>query len=173
MELKSLQADTENRMRELFADSGFRVLISEEFSQREMIRAAIQSHHWPEPQSGHVSISHTVGAGAVLFHPRFRVGVDIEKAARIQEKVVARVSAPEELSIVRDPSHLWVAKEASFKACRHHNQPQTISGVEISSFDTDKNIFTFKLTASSEEGLGEGFVLKHSDYVFAFSFIKS
>jgi phosphopantetheinyl transferase (holo-ACP synthase) len=184
MDLKKLEAEIQNRLHNFFGDSAFRILISEEFgpqaglntkypeNYREKISRAIQARSWPLPESGHVSISHTAGAGALFFHPKYMVGVDLEKAERVQEKIVARVSSPEEIARVQNSSHLWVAKEASYKACRHHNQPQTISGIQISLFDTKNNTFAFKLLDSAAESLGEGFVHEHFGHVLALSWIK-
>jgi phosphopantetheinyl transferase len=73
----------------------------------------------PMEDIGHVSISHTRGLVAAIYHQKLSVGIDIE---RIQEKIVkigSKFLSLEELELVgNDPEKLtmaWAAKEAAYK----------------------------------------------------------
>jgi hypothetical protein len=90
-----------------------------------------------------ISIAHCPEAGGfAVADGSTWVGFDIESVSRIQERAVARVSSAEELSQAPSPAHLWVAKEASFKALPANLQPKVISEIVVSSWlpaPTEKN----------------------------------
>jgi phosphopantetheinyl transferase len=83
----------------------------------------------PNPPEVSVSISHTpsLGGFALTYAHSPAVGFDIEESQRVHAKAVARVSKPEELLAAPSPAHLWVAKEAAFKALR--GRPKVLSAL--------------------------------------------
>ena len=184
MDLKAFEREGLAQVQSLFQDSEFRLLISADYGSalnsnadsgqehRSNIRLSISQNCWPSPESGHVSISHTKGAGAVLFHPQYQVGVDLEISARVQDKIVSRVSSPQELALEISPSQLWVAKEASFKASRNNHQPAALSGIQIDSFDKQSNLFSFSLNKSSSKSTGYGLVISYFEFTLAMAFLK-
>jgi 4'-phosphopantetheinyl transferase EntD len=70
-----------------------------------------------------ISISHTKGYAAVLFHSKANPGIDIELDSRSAEKVASRILSPLELEDCRENEGYsnkkllihWCAKEAVFK----------------------------------------------------------
>jgi 4'-phosphopantetheinyl transferase len=78
----------------------------------------------------HSSISHCPALGGIVFSPN-PIGIDFEVSDRAQWSVVHRVSNPTECSEAPDPTALWCAKEAAFKALRSYSQPSVISQISI------------------------------------------
>lgn len=115
---------------------------------RLLLRQAIQSQlkvkedsmlnleKLPELPNGFVSISHSQKVGGYVFSQKNKVGLDIESAARVSNKIVQRVSSDDELKLAPGPSHLWCAKEALFKSLRGDHQPQIISAVQFSQWNS-------------------------------------
>lgn len=73
--------------------------------------------------NGHISISHSYNYVALLYHPEFQPGIDIELITRNIERAARRFLSPKELNecIVsgnlsnKDLMLRWCAKEAVFK----------------------------------------------------------
>lgn len=98
------------------------------------------------PQSSyHTSISHCPGLGLIAAAPQ-ALGVDVEVSARVEDKVVARISSGDELTQAPDAAALWCAKESCFKALRNFTQPSVISKISIGGWKKiDSQIETFQL----------------------------
>ena len=185
MELRDFESECLERIRSVFQSTEFHLILSEEFglnnqradkdtvSHRIRIQDSIAKLGWPPPETGHVSISHTLGAGATLFHPDWQVGVDLEVSSRVQEKVVARVASSKELSLGMTPASLWVAKESAFKAVRNQGQPEVISAIEIESFDPNFDCFSFSSPGPSSRIFGQGLLMKNERYSLGIAFIKN
>lgn len=121
-----------------------RVVISPQFAasnkqNRLMLSQVIAAQKIPERAC---SISHCPNLGGFFYLANSAVGFDIELRERITPAIIERVSAPQELLVTDRLGHLWVAKEASFKALRDR-QPATISSVRIKSW---------QIFRSAEEG---------------------
>lgn|GEM_PF-3051234 len=88
--------------------------------------------HVPNPPHASVSISHTpsVGGFAYTLSPAPSLGFDLEDIGRVHERAVARIAKPSELLEAPSAIHIWVAKEASFKALR--GRPKVISSLTSS-----------------------------------------
>ena len=86
------------------------------------------------PKDFEYSISHTQGLGGfAILHPARKIGFDLEPMNRVTAKVATRIAfAPDEASQAPSPGHLWVAKEAAFKALRGPKQPQVLSALKVS-----------------------------------------
>jgi hypothetical protein len=77
------------------------------------------------------SVSHSPKAGGFALSTQ-AVGLDIESRDRqLSDKAFARVGDVHERSLVRQPIHLWVMKEAAWKALRGEDQPKTIFEIQI------------------------------------------
>jgi len=83
-----------------------------------------------------ISISHCRAAGGFAFikSDTESIGFDVEDPQRVTCEVVARIASQEEVLSAPSPAHLWVAKEAAFKALIGVHQPTTISQVQIFSW---------------------------------------
>lgn len=84
------------------------------------------------------SISHCPAAGAIAFANR-PLGLDLESTLRVAPKTVERISTTTEIQFLRaaslHPAALWCAKEATFKALKHHTHPpQVLSQLECSAW---------------------------------------
>ena len=73
------------------------------------------------PDGGYISISHTHGYVAVLYHPFFEVGVDIEQYSERVKRVSSRFLCQDELLHIPQANETyalllhWSAKETIFK----------------------------------------------------------
>jgi phosphopantetheinyl transferase (holo-ACP synthase) len=104
------------------------------------------------------SISHTgtIAAFTVMQDAHAGIGIDVESASRVTERVCHRVCASAlELASSPTPAMLWTAKEAAFKALsnfstRNHESaamPEVISQIEIVNWQiASDNIWTFEFT---------------------------
>jgi 4'-phosphopantetheinyl transferase len=119
---------------------------------REKIRAGIAAL---SPTDS--SISHTQGLGgfaAILGAENRKIGFDIEVIARVTPQIAGRVrTTADELSLAPSPAHLWVAKEAAFKALKGPQQPKLISEIHIVDWQKTKSQFeTFRVTGLNSRG---------------------
>ena len=75
---------------------------------------------------GNVSLSHSYGMIAVLFHPTFSVGVDVERVSIRPVKVISRfLDVEEQFLVAKDEAfeaitRAWCSKEALFKLMGQH-----------------------------------------------------
>ncbi len=102
-------------------------------NHREKIRHQIENE--AKINATHkTSVSHCPVLGGIFFSAQ-PCGLDIEVIDRVQEKTVARISSANEISQMKSfqlpPAFLWAAKEASWKATRSFDQPQTLSAMQI------------------------------------------
>jgi 4'-phosphopantetheinyl transferase len=70
-------------------------------------------------REGHVSLTHTIGRAAAVFHPTRMCGIDIEDVdRRFNERVIKRFTHPSEMPLIEahGAAFLWCAKEAVYKA---------------------------------------------------------
>lgn len=74
----------------------------------------------PKTSFGFLSIAHTNGYAAAVYHKAKKVGIDIERSDRIiNDSVLKRFAHLDELSTLKtlkDRLRLWCAKEAVYKA---------------------------------------------------------
>lgn len=125
-------------------------------------------------EPSYFSISHSTQSG-VLAQSLIPIGVDTELIARVSERIVARVSRPEELRQAPSAAFLWAAKEACYKSLIHFQQPQTVSQIEITDWTKNTSgIFTFDLKYTKKFGISvsKGFVLIHHSEALAVFFAK-
>lgn len=131
---------------ELLAAPGLEITLKKEWGSdqknyRREIRAALTGklgedfsdlEKWPTSKKTAISISHCPGLGgfALLTKPG-AIGFDVEVEARVQSKVMARMSSPQEMSLIPSPAHLWVAKEAAYKSLGETVQPIVLSEIEV------------------------------------------
>lgn len=117
---------------------------------RNLLRAELTQQTQIHASAGYHSISHCPAVGVLVLssHP---IGVDVEKTARVELKIVARVSSSQELVITPSPASLWCAKEAAFKALRPYQQPSVISDISIEGWQKiDSQIETFHMRNPSD-----------------------
>ena len=86
----------------------------------------------PHDETWSLSLTHCKSAGgfAAVKKP-LRVGLDLEIADRIEERVVRRVSSNEEVATAPNVSLLWVGKEALFKSLREFDQPSVLGELRL------------------------------------------
>lgn len=124
------------------------------FVSTEELAAVLDLNHVPHFSQISVSISHTASLGGFAISQR-PVGFDLEAQSRISDRAVRRVSSDAEVAAAPSPAHLWVAKEAAYKALRHGQQPAVISDVEMVGWKLEKNFWRFQVMNHSS---AEGFV---------------
>lgn len=124
----------------------------------------------------HHSISHTHNLG-ILALASSPLGVDVEITARVEERIVARVSSSRELLEAPHAASLWCAKEACFKALRSYDQPSVISKITIGGWEKiDSQTETFKLLNFSEFSApseSHGLVLHSAPWCIAFFIFRT
>jgi phosphopantetheinyl transferase (holo-ACP synthase) len=143
---------------------------------RELIHKERDSILKNSPFNLHSSIAHTLGMG-ILVLSKHAVGVDAEVVNRAQDKVVARVSSPEDVAAAPNSASLWTAKEATFKALRPYNQPSVLSDISIGSWvNIDSQCETFRLNHPNKHQIpseGVGLCIQILPFCFGFFVIHS
>lgn len=110
--------------------------------------ALLDLKQFPKMTKPYVSISHTAGMGGWVAanHP---IGFDIEVSDRaISGAIFKRLGSPAETSECPSPIHLWVAKEAAFKACWELEITRTISQIVVQNWlkiDQTGHTFSFNI----------------------------
>ena len=92
----------------------------------------------PTLSKGDISFSHSQKTCGFVFSQQVhQLGFDIEEQQRVSDPPVKRVSSEQEFQQAPSPLHLWVAKEAAFKAL-HKALPKVhvLSHVEIHSWSS-------------------------------------
>jgi 4'-phosphopantetheinyl transferase len=117
------------------------------------------------------SISHTKGLGGLVTSRLTMVGLDIEVIERVGDHIVKRVCAdPQEFDMAPSAAHLWVAKEAAFKALKGPQQPPLISQVTVSKWKkVAPQIETYWLSdrQNSAYSKGHGAVFLQSPFIIS------
>jgi hypothetical protein len=104
----------------------------------------------PRPANHSVSVSHCSKLGGyILARSPVGVGFDLEELNRINLKAIARVSTPEETSLVEGSQLLWPVKEALYKSTPSEKQTvlSDLSPLTKWSSTDDGLIFFESLTA--------------------------
>jgi phosphopantetheinyl transferase (holo-ACP synthase) len=119
-----------------------------------------------------VSLSHCPSQGGfALCKKEFRLGMDIEKKARVIPKLLLRVSNPLE-ACQAPPSYIWSAKEAAFKAISADYPGLLLSDINIGSWSTESlgapMSFEAHVGTQSPHYLGLGLLYDRPPYVIAF-----
>ena len=97
------------------------------------------------------SLTHSTERGVIAIDST-PVGVDLEKNARVQARVVARIAnSPKELERMPNPAALWTAKEASFKALSSFAQPPVMSHLEIGGWRESQDGLVFFELKNAED----------------------
>lgn len=111
-----------------------------------------------------ISISHAANFGGWVAIPLpARIGFDVEEGRRISEAVIARMSTEIERKDSPNPSFLWCAKEAYFKALAQ-DQPQAITQLNISDWElVEPDFYSFKATPHK---IGHGWVLNVEPFLY-------
>ena len=92
-------------------------------NHREHIRARVNQSN---VQSSSVSHCQNMG-GYVASNKAVRLGLDMEENNRITIEVLQRMFSKDEIDTCPEPSALWCAKEALYKALKEDGQPQVLS----------------------------------------------
>ncbi|GCD77661.1 hypothetical protein JCM31826_11430 [Thermaurantimonas aggregans] len=94
----------------------------------------------PRTEYGFLSIAHTNGYAAAVYHKTKKVGIDIERHDRsIKDNILKRFANSEELLNIKtntDKIKLWCAKEAVYKA-GHMQGLEFKTNIKIRWFDTE------------------------------------
>jgi len=101
----------------------------------------------------HVSISHgpDLGGFAISKKP---MGFDLELIDRVKDTTVRRISKEAEMINAPTPAHLWVAKEATYKALKIYSQPEVISELEIGAWSEGRFHLLNESKFTAPAGLG-------------------
>lgn len=88
----------------------------------------------PRLKDWSVSISHCDNLGGWVAVPRpLKVGIDIEIQTRLNDKLIRRISQDGELINIPDPTFLWCAKEAYWKALEDQ-QPTAVTQIRVTNW---------------------------------------
>lgn len=98
-----------------------RLLAREMFPDKQIVAISHHDDGSPYiPESGYnISVSHCKGMVAIACHPRYRIGIDIERWRNSLLKIKPRFLSTEEMEfyVTQDKLLLaWTAKEAVYKA---------------------------------------------------------
>jgi 4'-phosphopantetheinyl transferase EntD len=118
----------------------------------------------PRPFQTSVSISHTHDLGGWLSIPRpLQIGLDIELIARIQDRIVGRISSRQEFAETPLKAMLWGAKESFFKALEDE-QPDLVTNLTIGDW---KAIGEFTWWKGFGPRNGEGFCFVRDSWLLS------
>jgi hypothetical protein len=126
-------------------------------------------------QNPDFSIAHCNVLGGFASKKKYspgHIGFDIEEVKRIEMPLAKRICKTSlEFENAPSPSYLWVAKEATYKALRGPEQPQTIS--ELSLYNWRKLheaafLFEMKLNDKNPAQHFRGLALEIADLAYAF-----
>ena len=138
---------------------------------------ALNLNQRPVGGSISISISHCPSRSGLLVADRAEgsFGLDLENPARVKEAVAKRVAVAGEMETTPSFAHLWVAKEAVFKALPEGLQPTTISELQISDWVIQSaSVWKFTGLALPTGGRAEGVViLLASDLIMSAARVKS
>ncbi len=121
-----------------------------------------------------LSLSHCAQIGGLAFAAATDcagLGLDLETQDRVSERVARRTVRSEQPEFAESPSgtHLWIAKESSYKCLRNLNQPEVISQFIIENWRIlapDLWAFSFRTTHQQS---GQGAVCATADLLVAIS----
>ena len=124
-----------------------------------------------------ISISHCPALGGFIFSfdKRLSLGLDVELADRLTDKLLSRISTEEELKSAPGAAFLWVAKEAGFKcACSFKKTTKLLSQCVVSywkQIGSENYSFHFQIK-DSKYIKGRGFVFSSEGAVLAAAILK-
>lgn len=123
----------------------------------------------PKSTKWSISISHAANFGGWVAAPLpARIGFDVEEGRRITDKVIERMSTEAERKDCPNPSYLWCAKEAYFKALAQ-DQPQAITQLNIGEWELlEPDFYSFR---ASPHKAGRGWVLNHEPFLYGICFV--
>lgn len=112
-----------------------KALVSEVFGDSDLTHEKalkfLDLNELPTHDEIQISIAHCKGIGGwSQAHSKVSIGFDVEESARVDEKLVQRVSKAEELRSAPGSPYIWTAKEASFKALSFLKNLRTMSQLE-------------------------------------------
>ena len=152
----------------------------------------------PGVDGAHISLSHTLGAGAFAIYFKDKtdvaesicsLGVDVEVRGRVSERLASRISCnEEEVKKSLHPDFLWTAKEAAFKAMSAADSPCGMNSIFISDYlrlethtpffrcsdvKKEEDVFEFLFSHVSTRRKGKGLVLGYGGFVLSLAFLFS
>jgi len=136
--------------------------LQNQITQFTEIKKLMDLNQIPTPPGMSLSIAHCplVGGFAKTIPPN-QIGFDVEVDDRVSAQSIARISKPDEVRIMPSPSHLWVAKEAAFKALFGKIQPKTQSQIEIvEAYNYDEHLIHYAYRAPNMAKNSDGCVLQ-------------
>jgi 4'-phosphopantetheinyl transferase len=135
-------------LRDILKDPSLQLYLFESWSSEvEGHRQVIHQFRDQQVDLFDSSISHSKGLGGLVTSRKARVGLDIEVSERVKDHIVQRVCrSQDEFNAAPTAAHLWVAKEAAFKALKGPSQPQLISEITVSDWQkSESQIETYRL----------------------------
>ena len=117
-----------------------------------------------------LSLSHcTTGSALLIDLDNKPIGVDLEEAARISDKLIHRVSLGDEESLAPNPHWLFTSKEAAWKALNTQVNVPTISHLKTRDWHkNDSNWYTYKVEVNDFGVDGTGYFTQFSDTYLSF-----
>ena len=167
-ELTSQQKDHRIQLRQRLAD-----FLSKNIAENHK-QDLLDLNQLPKVPGYSISLSHCpVGSGFTIYKgDQYSLGFDMEQRSRIRQPVIERISGSEERRNCPDPSLLFCAKEASWKAVNRFGI-QTIAEIETHSWKpVDSNWTEFQIGTPGKLIDGFGAVHLYSDTYLSF-FITS
>lgn len=116
-----------------------------------------------------LALSHcpTLGGIVFCFNKKIALGFDVERTSRVTHKTIKRISEQKELSLAPQPSLLWVAKEAAFKAVPNKNL--FLRHCIISQWKEREDTYRFCFYANTYKGQGSAFFCNNGAISLAYA----
>lgn len=163
----SENADHRMQIRSFIAEK-----FSSTFSREQLIK--LSDLNWlPQAADGFFSISHCRTLGGVAYSKKV-VGFDLEEKSRISLEIIKRISTPEEIKSAPEPEHLWVAKEACFKALSRQTDGLIMVDFECVDWNShfENSVFSCRIISKKalDFGLNKVFIFSDQNYLFGIYF---
>ena len=124
----------------------------------------------PTTEHTSISISHCRNAsGFILASKDYSIGLDLEVADRVSDKLITRISVAGEVTKTPKPHYLLSAKESAWKATNQSHSIPTISHIETMKWTTvTQNWSTYNIAFNGQSLNGIGFLTKQSGLYISF-----
>ena len=149
-----------------------RRFIEENFTSRfsrEQLAWLNDLNKLPVATDGFFSISHCKALGGFTFS-KLPHGFDVEETKRISTDILRRASSVKEQVAALKLEHLWVAKEAGFKALSSTRPDLLITDLICTDWQShfENQVFSFRLNSlkTLDFSRNQGFIFSETDKLF-------
>ena len=126
----------------------------------------------PVHSQAKMSIAHCPMMGGFVFsdNTHFSLGLDIEIAHRVNNKIISRIAKEVEIKQAPDKALLWTAKEASFKCLGIDKAPLMPHYCHIFDWIRFDSAYIFSFSYKNKKGRGGAF--RQGELAFSYAQIK-